>query len=169
MSKTVLLLAVLFALAAGYKTCRYESGSESSVHWAPKPYHILHTGNKVPRSVDVTIKFKKAFDDEPKVAIANYLLDWQLGSPSGYIITVVKVTTEDFVIRYSAVSPRQLYSVYTNWLAVIDPRIHVQWYETTELGPLKTGEGARETIHKVPIQGFQFDAAPIGIAFLTGV
>jgi hypothetical protein len=48
----------------------------------------------VPRSVDVTTKFKTKFPKPPKVAVSNYMLDWVAGSPAGYLIYVVSVNEE---------------------------------------------------------------------------
>ena len=91
--KSLVLLGLILA-ASAYKTPAYESGSESSIHWAPEPYHVLQTGNQVPRSVDVTVKFRNAFTAVPQVAIAPWLLDFAAGMPQGFIANVINVAVD---------------------------------------------------------------------------
>lgn len=49
----IILLLVTLGFVLGYQTTQYEYGYENSIHWSQTPYHILHTGNSVPRSVEV--------------------------------------------------------------------------------------------------------------------
>jgi hypothetical protein len=52
---------------------------------------------------------------------------------------------------------------------MFDPRVHVQWFETTELGPLMKGEGAREIKLEIGIEDHKFENVPVAVAFLNGV
>lgn len=96
------------------------------------------------------------------------MLDWIAGAPNGYLITIVSTTEKNFVIRYTAVTNKILYGIFIYYLALFDPRTHVQWFETTEVGPLGAGAGARDHSFEIAIEGHTFDAPPVVAVFHAG-
>lgn len=66
------------------------------------------------------------------------------------------ITETGFVIRYIAASSRQFYTNLVRYLATDDPRVHVQYFETTEMGPIAVaGDKLKENVYKIPIVGYQ--------------
>lgn len=76
------------------------------------------------------ITFAKKFPVRPRIALGTFLLDWANEAPAGYHYKLSLVNRKKFVVRVSAVGPRALFSVFFNWLAIDDPRVRVQYFET---------------------------------------
>ncbi|KAM3147748.1 hypothetical protein pb186bvf_000076 [Paramecium bursaria] len=157
-------ILVLISLALSYRTIQFERGVEASVSF--NTGHILERQSAVPRSVIVNIKFKKPFQVIPQVAAFPQLLDWERESPCGFRVEAIDIKLTDFNLRISAVSEKQLYSVYVNWIALFDPRISIVNFETTDLAAIATGSGNRQTSFAVPLN---FPEVKSVACFLTGV
>ena len=63
----------------------------------------------MPRFVDVDVSFTTVFRRVPQVLISVYNINFAFGQPSGFDAQVVKITLTGFTLRYTAVSPNQLY------------------------------------------------------------
>lgn len=77
----------------------------------------------------------------------------------------------EFTVRITALSTRQLYSVFINWLAFDDSRVTVGYIFSEQLGALAQGSGERTISLKL---GFKWPTAVkpesvVGNAFLLGV
>ena len=76
----------------------------------------------------------------PELVYGAFILDWEKGQPAGFDTTIVSITQEGFKIRYSAVSPRQLYSIQLNWMAFFDPNIKTFTFMGNNATELMTGK-----------------------------
>lgn len=60
-----------------------------------------------------------------------------------------------FTIRFTAASERHFYTNFVRFLATDDPRVHVQYFETTDLGAIaQAGEKEKRNDYKIPIVGY---------------
>ena len=51
-------------------------------------------------------------------------------------------------------SARQFYTNLVRYLATDDPRVHVQYFDTTDVGPIAAGDGERFKMYAVPLVGW---------------
>jgi len=103
------------------------------------------------------------------VVLAPFTLDWQNGQPAGFDTQILSVTQDGFKVRYSAVSPNQLYAVQLNYMAFFDPSIQIFTFTASKSAELMTGKNKqRSTDYPITFDAPYKDVPQVAI-FLTGV
>lgn len=124
--------------------------------------------SRVPRHIDVPVKFKTKFTQKPVVVISTSKLDWETGLPAGFDLTILETKKDCFTYRLSAVSPKMVYGVEVQFAAYSDPSIAVLEFATSDVGVLASGE-SKKRVATFPIQyGKPFESVPNVCIFLTG-
>lgn len=101
--------------------------------------------------------------------ISVYNINFAYGQPSGFDVQVVRVTLIGFTLRYTAVSPNQLYGVLVNWMAVFDPSLEMFEIYANALGPLSMeSSDFRKVDFTVPFNSTYLEVPTVAL-FLTGV
>lgn len=86
--------------------------------------------------MDIEVLFDKPFESIPRVALATSMLDMEAGAPNGYTTELVFVNERGFKIRSEALTEKKIAALSYNWLATNDPRIHVEYVKTRDMGEL---------------------------------
>jgi hypothetical protein len=98
------------------------------------------------------------------------MIDMEAGAPNGFSTELIFVNERGFKIRSEALSEKKIASLSYNWFATNDPRIHIEYVKTRDLGELSNDnvEGVREHSITVPIVNWS-GKSPIATSFLVGV
>lgn len=139
MNKSSLLLVttILLGLIGQSMSAQWTRGYEASIYWGSG--NRLQNSRETPRNSGVyQVNFGFKMRDIPQVMLNPNIYDWQNGMPTNWELTIEEITTEYFKYKITTTSPRELYTIFFNWIAVVgEESLQVKYIK------LKTNELAK--------------------------
>ncbi|CAD8124925.1 unnamed protein product [Paramecium sonneborni] len=119
------LFYIIFYLFVVKSEHRYEQGVCSDFNYIYDANLNLFTSLEKFRSKSIFIPFSKKFTKIPDVYLNIIWLDFYLGFPQGYSLTLTDITIDGFTANVVCESTLRFYGIMFNWFAFNDDRVQV--------------------------------------------
>lgn len=165
MSRSLAIILVLLGIfIAGTECANIWRGYESRVSWGNN--HGLMNNRNVPRSLEYRIDFPATMKKVPQIMINPNLYDWEWGFPVDWHIEVNRVDRNGFFYKVTTNSAKGMYSLFFNWLAVVNEEtLQIKYLNNVKTPNMKAGSNPDRI--KVSFD-YVFDEAPFVWASFIG-